>query len=205
MRPDEKIDIDVFKVVTRAIAHSTSLEAMTAYLSQLLVAALGVKGCSIFALDPGTGELEIIGTFGLKARFLSKGPVLSQKSIARTLKGVPVIVSDVEKSKALQYPDQTRAEGIRAIVSLPVTLYGQVIGALRLYHREVWKLSDRDLDSLLVLAEMIGLAMSYTRLVQGMQAVREAAGDTNMGWLPSRDAGWARVQKGGKRQRRASI
>jgi len=189
MRPDEKIDIDVFKVVTRAIAHSTSLEAMTAYLSQLLVAALGVKGCSIFALDPGTGELEIIGTFGLKARFLNKGPVLSKKSIARTLKGVPVIVSDVEQSNALQYPDQTRAEGIRAIVSLPVTLYGHVIGALRLYHREVWKLSDRDLDSLLVLAEMIGLAMSYTRLTQGLQAVRETVSDAHLGWLVSKSMG----------------
>jgi transcriptional regulator with GAF, ATPase, and Fis domain len=185
MRTDEKIDIDLFKVVTRAIAHSHSLEAMTAYLSQLLAAALGVKGCSIFALHPGTGELEIIGTFGLKASFLNKGPVLSKKSIARTLKGVPVVVPDVEKSRTLQYPDQTRGEGIRAIISLPVIFNGQVVGALRLYHREVWKPTDRDLDSLLVLAEMIGLAMSYTRLTQSMLAVREAVNDAHMGWLVS--------------------
>jgi hypothetical protein len=104
MRAEEKIDIDVFKVVTRAIAHSNSLEAMTTYLSQLLVAALGVKGCSIFAHNPASGELEIIGTSGLRASFLNKGPVLSKKSIARTLKGAPVVVSDVETSKALQYP-----------------------------------------------------------------------------------------------------
>jgi transcriptional regulator with GAF, ATPase, and Fis domain len=115
--------------------------------------------------------------------------VLSKKSIARTLKGEPVVVSDIEKAKVLQYPEQTRAEGIRAIISLPVVLYGQVIGALRLYHREVWKISDRDLDSLLVLAEMIGLAMSYTRLSQAMHAVREAAGGVHMVWLTSRDKG----------------
>ena len=86
-----------------------------------------------------------------------------------------------KQSKALQYPEQTRAEGIRAIVSLPVQLNGRVIGALRLYHREVWKLSDRDLDSLLVLAEMIGLAMSYTGLAQSLQAVREVMGDGHIG------------------------
>jgi signal transduction protein with GAF and PtsI domain len=189
MGTEEKIDIDVFKVVSRAIAHSDSLEAMTAYLSQLLVAALGIKGCSIFALNPETGELEIVGTFGLRVSFLNKGPVLSKKSIARTLKGEPVVVSDIEKAKVLQYPEQTRAEGIRAIISLPVVLYGQVIGALRLYHREVWKISDRDLDSLLVLAEMIGLAMSYTRLAMAMHAVREAAGGVHMVWLTSRDKG----------------
>jgi transcriptional regulator with GAF, ATPase, and Fis domain len=186
MGAEEKIDIDVFKLVTRAIAHSDSLEAMSAYLSQLLVAALGIKGCSIFALNPATGELEIIGTSGLRVGFLNKGPVLSRKSIARTLKGVPVVVSDVETSRALQYPEQTRAEGIRAIVSLPVQLNGRVIGALRLYHREVWKLSDRDLDSLLVLAEMIGLAMSYTRLSQSLQAMREIMGDGHLNGLISR-------------------
>jgi len=189
MGADEKIDIDVFKVVTRAIAHSHSIETMAAYLSQLLVAALGVKGCSIFALHPDAGEFEIIGTFGLKRSFLNKGPVLSRKSIARTLKGVPVVVPDVERSKTLQYPNQTRAEGIRAIISLPITFNGQVIGALRLYHREVWKLSDRDLDSLLVLAEMIGLAMSYTRLVHGLRVVREAIDNVHMDWLISRGAG----------------
>jgi signal transduction protein with GAF and PtsI domain len=189
MAKEEKIDIDVFKVVTRAIAHSDSLEAMSAYLSQLLVAALGIKGCSIFALNPETGELEIIGTFGLRVGFLNKGPVLSRKSMARTLKGAPVILADIEKAKVLQYPDETRAEGIRAIISLPVVLYGQVIGVLRLYHREVWKISDRDLDSLLVLAEMIGLAMSYTRLAQGMHAVREAAGGVHLVWLTSREPG----------------
>ena len=181
MGASEKIDIEVFKVVTRAIAHSDSLEAMSAYLSQLLVAALGIKGCSIFALNPAAGEFEIIGTFGLRASFLNKGPVLSRKSIARTLKGVPVVVSDIERSNVLQYPDQTRTEGVRAIISLPVILYGQVIGAMRLYHRKVWKLSDRDLDSLLVLAETVGLAMSYTRLVQGMQAVRDAVDHAQMG------------------------
>jgi len=189
MGAEEKIDIDVFKLVTRAIAHSDSLEAMSAYLSQLLVAALGIKGCSIFALNPANGELEIIGTSGLRVSFLNKGPVLSRKSIARTLKGVPVVVSDVEKSKALQYPEQTRAEGIRAIISLPVQLNGRVIGALRLYHREVWKLSDRDLDSMLVLAEMIGLAMSYTRLAQSLQAMREVLGDGHLNRLISRGAG----------------
>ena len=38
MGMDEKIDIDLFKVVTHAIANSDSLDTMTGYLSQLLVA-----------------------------------------------------------------------------------------------------------------------------------------------------------------------
>jgi transcriptional regulator with GAF, ATPase, and Fis domain len=174
---EEKIDIDLFKTVTRAIAHSDSLDAMSAYLSQLLVASLGIKGCSVFVLNPETGELEIVGSFGLSVRYLHKGPVFSKKSIARTRQGVPVVVADIEKTKTLQYPEAARAEGIRAMVSLPVQLYGKVIGALRLYHHEVWKIDGGDVDSLMVLAEMVGLAMSYTRLKNALMAVKEAVGD----------------------------
>jgi signal transduction protein with GAF and PtsI domain len=180
MSIEEKIDIDLFKVVTRAVAHSQSLEAMTAYLSQLLVAALGIKGCSIFVMNPENGELEIIGTFGLSVRFVNKGPVLLKNSIARTLNGMPVVVSDVTKGKMLQYPEQTRAEGIRSIVSLPVKLHDKVIGGLRLYHHDVWKISERDLDSLIVLAEMIGLAMSFTRQKNCLQIIQAALEDTHM-------------------------
>jgi GAF domain-containing protein len=182
MRIDERIDIDLFKVVTRAIAHSESLDAMTAHLSQLLVAALGIKGCSVFALDPDSGELETLGSFGLSVRYLNKGPLLSKKSISRTIRGEPVIVADIEKAKSLQYPEAARAEGIRAILSLPVALGGRVIGALRLYHGEPWDISRRDVDSLLVLAEMIGLAMVYTRLSTAVQTVKDAFDGIDTVW-----------------------
>jgi hypothetical protein len=36
---------------------------------------------------------------------------------------------------------------------------------------------------------MIGLAMSFTRLAQGLHAVREAVGGVHMDWLISRDEG----------------
>lgn len=186
MGKQENIDIALFKAVTRAITHSDSLDAMTAYLSQLLVASLGIKGCSVFAVNPETEELEILGSFGLSVRYLNKGPVLSKRSIARTIKGEPVVVSDIEQANTLQYPEEAKKEGIRAIVSLPIKLYDKVIGALRLYHRDIWNLSSRDLDSLLVLTEVIGMAMVYMRLYQALMVVREATGDVHSVWMESK-------------------
>ena len=52
MGVEEKIDIELFKLVFKAMAHSDNLEIMANHLSQLLVAALEIKGCSIFALNP---------------------------------------------------------------------------------------------------------------------------------------------------------
>lgn len=180
---EDRIDIDIFKVVTRAIAKSDNLDIMTNHLTQLLVGALEIKGCTIFALNSETKELETLASFGLSIDYLNKGPVLSDKSIVATLKGEPVVVSDITESDLLQYPENARKEGIGAIVSLPVNFCGNVIGALRLYHYEVWNISERDIDSLLVLCENIGLAMIYTRLLNALQNIKDNVNEIDTAWL----------------------
>lgn len=183
MGTDVKLDIALFKVVTRAIAQSDNLELMTDHLSQLLVAALEIKGCSIFALNHETEELEILGSFGLSVGYVNKGPVLTAKSIVRTVKGEPIVVADISRSDLLQYPKEAETEGVRAIVSLPIKLQNRVIGALRLYHHSVWTLSVSDLDSLMLLAEIIGLALMYTRLKFALSSVKENVDDIHTVWL----------------------
>ena len=180
---EDKIDIDIFKVVTRAIAESDNMEIMTNHLTQLLIVALEVKGCTIFVLNPETKELEALSSFGLSIDYLNKGPILSNKSIGAALRGEPVVVRDTAKTNQLQYPEDAKKEGIGAIVSLPIKFYGKVIGALRLYHFEAWDISERDLDSLLVLSEIIGLAMMYTRLLNALQDVKDTTNDVHRVWL----------------------
>ena len=58
MQNDERINIDIFKVVTRAIAKSCNLEIMAKHLTQLLVGAMEIKGATIFASNIETKELE---------------------------------------------------------------------------------------------------------------------------------------------------
>ena len=87
MSTEEKIDIELFKLVFRAIAQSDNLEIMANHLTQLLVAALEIKGCTIFALNPELDELEVLASFGMSMAYLQKGPILSDKSIADTFRG----------------------------------------------------------------------------------------------------------------------
>ena len=183
MSAEEKIDIDLFKIVFRAIAQSDNLDIMANHLTQLLVAALEIKGCTIFALNTESNELENVASFGLSMDYLEKGPVLSDKSIADTHKGRPVVIPNVANSDRLQYPENAVAEGIGAIVSVPIQFTGRVIGALRLYHDQVWNISERDVDSLLVLAENIGLAMTYTRVLKAIRTIRYTVEDIHDIWL----------------------
>jgi hypothetical protein len=48
---------------------------------------------------------------------------------------------------------------------------------LRLYHRVPWEIAEKDIDSLLILAQNIGLAMTYTRILNALQAIRSTVND----------------------------
>jgi len=177
MPVEEKIDIDIFKVVFRAIAKSDNLEIMANHLTQLLVAALEIKGCTLFALNSETEELEVLASFGLSMKYLNKGPLFTGKSIGAILKKDPIVIRDVRKTDRLQYPDDAKNEGIGAIISIPIIFNNKSIGAVRLYHHNAWDISEKDIDSLLVLAENIGLAMTYTRLLNALNTIRYTVDD----------------------------
>ena len=179
MASENRITIDIFKAVTRAVAHSKDLDVMTNHLAQLLTATLDIKGCAVFVLNAVTEELEILASFGLSAKYLTKGPLNTPKSINETFQGNPVVIADIsKKNKSLQYPDEARKEGIAAIVSLPIVHQDEVVGVLRLYHYEMWQVSDQDLESLQILSGIIGLAMTYTRFHNTVHAIAEIVGNT---------------------------
>ena len=182
MPVEEKIDIDLFKTVFKAMAQSDNLEIMANHLTQLLVAALEIKGCTIFAVNPETEELEILASFGLSMGYVHKGPIMKDKSIGATMVGEPIVVRDINKSDRLQYPKDAKKEGIGAIVSIPIKFYDKTIGALRLYHHDVWDISEKDVDSLSVLARNIGLAMSYTRMLKAVNEIRYTIDDMHSLW-----------------------
>ncbi|MBL0715040.1 MAG: GAF domain-containing protein [Desulfosarcina sp.] len=183
MPTEDKINIDILKVVTRAIAGSCNLEIMAKRLAQLLVGALEIKGATLFATNIVSKELEVLGSFGLSISYMNKGPVFLDRSICAARKKEAVVVRDVSRSKVLQYPEDAAKEGIGAIVGVPIFFSGKVIGALRLYHYEVWNISEQDLDSLYVLTDIIGLAMMYARMYNAVSDVKAIVGDIHEAWM----------------------
>jgi len=183
MQKEDKIAISTISVVNEAINKSENLETMCTHLTQLLVAAIEIKGCTIFILNPETQELENFASFGLSMSYLNKGPVQTGKSIAATIQGSPVIIQDVNQTDKLQYLEHAKEEGIGAIVSMPIRFRGSVIGVLRLYHHTAWDLSERDITFLQLMSDHVGLAMTYTRLSNALQTVKEAVANIHSLWF----------------------
>jgi GAF domain-containing protein len=183
MAVQSKIDLEIFQLVFEVITKSENADTMANQLTQVLVGALGIKGATIFVLNPELEELEILASSGLSINYLNKGPILVDKSIKLAQNREPVIIGDITTSDRLQYPEKAEEEGIMAIVSLPITQRGKIVGALRLYHSKVWNVSETDIDYLQVLAQNIGIALMYFRLANALQTVKETVNDIHSVWL----------------------
>ena len=183
MASEDKIDIDIFKLWTHVIAKSNGLDETSSQLAQLLVSTLGIKGSTIFVLNHKTEELEALTSFGLSINYVNKGPVMSYESIGWSSEKEPVVINDVTKTDLLQYPEDAKKEGISAIINIPIKFRGNIIGALRLYHHDIWEISDRDVDSLNKIAEIYGVALMHTRVENALQAINNTVKDVHSIWL----------------------
>lgn len=185
MSTENKIDMEIFKIIKTAMHSSSDLEDMGNRLVQLLTGALDIKGCTLFAVNPDNKELEILTTFGLSPGYLRKGSISSKKSIAAIYNQKPVVVADTSQTNLLQYPEAARKEGIKSIISLPVVFSDKVIGAIRLYNHKSWNVSEHDLDTLMLFADHVGMAMMYTRLLNAFMLIKDAVDGVHTIWVDS--------------------
>lgn len=183
MSHEHKLDLDRYKLIVETVYDTNNPAIMGSQVTYLLVSSMGVKGASIFVVNPGTETLENLASEGLSVDYINKGPILVDKSIKLASNLKPVIIPDTETSDQLQYPEKARKEGIRSIVSLPVNLRGKIIGALRIYHSEPWEVSENDLAFLRLLTLNIGMALRYFRLSSVVQSTKDILDEIHPIWL----------------------
>ena len=96
-----------------------------------------------------------------------KGAVSALKSISQSLEDGPVAVYDVADDPRIQYPEAAKKEGIASILSVPIFVRGEVIGAMRVYTAKGWKFTLEDVNFVQALAQMAGLTIDMCRVHKG--------------------------------------
>jgi GAF domain-containing protein len=137
------------------------------------VTALDIKAAAVRLLDETRQKLELVASYGLSDRYLNKGPVLSDKSIAEAMMGKAVSIYDVASDARATYPKEAMEEGIKSILSVPITLKGKVIGVMRIYTGKLQEFSDEEITFISSLAEQAALAMENARMYQKLKGEYE--------------------------------
>jgi len=153
-----------------ALLNSTrSPESVLSSIVEKVSHALGAKGCSILLLSPDKTCLLHTVTYGLSDDYIRKGCILADKSIAETLEGRPVAISDAAEDERVQYPEWKKAEGIMSILSVPMVLRDEAIGVIRIYTAERRYFTREDIYFVSAVANLGALALENARLYDSIR------------------------------------
>ena len=162
-----RLNYETLIKITRALTKSRKTEEIVRMTVESLKSALDIKGCTLFLINRNTNELEVAASAGLSKEYLNKGAVSALKSIADSLQDGPVAVYDVGDDPRIQYPEAAKAEGIASILSVPIMIGDEAIGAMRVYTAEKWEFTLDDVNFVHAIAQIAGVIIEMTRLHQG--------------------------------------
>ena len=153
--------------VTRSLSRSKDPEKIIKMTVYSIQSSLGLKGCALFLINQKSKELEVAASTGLSTDYLNKGTVSALSSIADSLKDGPVAVYDVSDDPRIQYPEAAKKEGIASILSVPIMVGDDAIGAIRVYTADMWEFTLDDVNFVQALAQIAGVLIEMSRLYKG--------------------------------------
>ncbi len=155
----------IFLQMASNITASTDLKTILQTLTEDVAKALFVKAATIRLLDENRVTLHLAASYGLSEKYLKKGPISAEKSIAQALQGKPVVVKDAATDAGVQYRNEKKEEGIVTILSVPIKSRDEVIGVLRLYSAVPREFTDDEIQFVNAIAYMGGVAIQNMQLL----------------------------------------
>lgn len=161
--------LNAYKDVVKAIHSTLDIREVLGIIVGKVPQVMNVKGCSLYLFDPDRRTLELVSSLGLSGNYTGKGPVGADQSIAETMEGKTTWIPDVMKDSRVQYKEEAIKEGIYGILSVPLSIKGQVVGALRLYTSEPRTFLKEEIDCVEALAEMGAIAIENARRYESIR------------------------------------
>jgi len=166
---NQMLSYETLRKITDVVTHSRNPEEVMLMIVEGVTTAMSVKGCVLFLFNRKIDELEVAASFGLSDEYLNKGPVSAVRSIAQSLKEGPVAIYDVSDDPRIQYPEEAKREGIASILSVPITLHDNVLGALRVYTAKPWEFTMDDVNFVQTVAQISGMAVEMSKFIKGLK------------------------------------
>ncbi|MBD3871666.1 MAG: GAF domain-containing protein [Acidobacteria bacterium] len=154
--------VRIFEEVGDAFNSTLGTEEKLEQVAQAIVKYLNIKSCHFRVLSRDQRNLEHVASFGLSERFLNKGAIDAEKSVAEALKGHVVMVEDCANDPRIQFPKEHADEGIVSLLTVPLSARGNVIGVMRLATKKRREFSEQELTAISTLASFSTSAITHS-------------------------------------------
>ncbi|MEJ2169406.1 MAG: ATP-binding protein [Desulfobacterales bacterium] len=162
---------NVFRDIIRAMYSRTSLKEVLDVVVTKSSEVLDAKGALLRILNKETNQFDVGAACGLGERYLSKGPVTTEKLLSDKSELHKVkIITDILNAPRVEYPDEAWHEGIRMMVDVPLAVTEKMIGLIRIYLTEQRNFSDDELDFIITVGEQCACIIERVQLMENQQA-----------------------------------
>lgn len=155
--------------VAMMLAESRDVQHVLDRTARVICEVMGTKASSIRLVDTERDELTIKAGYNLSREYLDKGPVRLSKAaidqIALSEKGYE-FVRNMATDPRVQYPEESKREGIVSMLSVGMRYKGKPIGVLRVYTDEETTFSQMRIDLMKAVAAQAGAAIENARLLE---------------------------------------
>ena len=162
---------NVFRDIIRAMHSVTNLQEVIDVVVTRSAGVLNAKGALIRILNRETNLFEVRAAFGLGERYLSKGPVTTEKLLAAPSELNKVhIITDLWHDPRVEYPQEKWDEGIRMMVDVSLAIDEHMVGLIRIYLTEQREFSDDELDFIKTVAMQCACVIERVKHMENQES-----------------------------------
>jgi GAF domain-containing protein len=155
--------LKAIKDFTKLMSKTPDINEILNFVAKKLPEIMNVKASTIRLLDPVTKKLELVASSGLSRKYLTRGIVDLEENIQTALKGTPVAIYNVANDSRVIYNKEAAAEGIKSILVIPLMVFGDITGVIRLLTTEYKAFEEEEIDFAMALAEEAAIAIENAR------------------------------------------
>ncbi|MFQ5828290.1 MAG: ATP-binding protein [Candidatus Methylomirabilia bacterium] len=159
----------------RAVSGSLEVGETIRVILERAQEVLGVASCGLMTLDHPTGELRSVASLDLTEEAVGRIRIKVGEGITglAVKERRPVQSEDIYRDSRVLYPDLPKETGLRSMLSVPLLVGEQVMGALTVFRTDVHRFSDDEERLLSAFADQAAIALDHARLYSSVRTYSE--------------------------------
>ncbi|MBF0568240.1 MAG: GAF domain-containing protein [Nitrospirae bacterium] len=150
--------------ITKLRTKTKDFNEVLNHIVKRLPEIMNTKAATIRLLNRENERLELVASSGLSDEYLNRGSIEFEENIKIALKGEPVAIHDAANDARMIFNKEAQREGIQSILVIPLMLYNNIIGVLRLLTSEPRVFTSDEIDFAMALAEEAAIVIENARL-----------------------------------------
>ena len=167
--------LEAISRVSRTITSNLYLEDILKLIVTVTAEIMDSKICSLMLLDNKTGALVLKATQSMSEVYNTKPPLKLGEGIAgkAALDNKPKAVYDLTKEPEYKYKAIAAKEGLKSLLSVPLTAKGKVIGVLNNYTSYPHKFTTDETNIMTAVAGQAAIVIENAELMVKTKIVQE--------------------------------